>query len=228
MNSQSATTPSDQKRTVLVVEDQPRIREWLKSVLAETFPDMAVATVDDLRSARAWVRANARCEIAPLTLALVDLGLPDGSGIDLIRELTTNHPTVMPVVTTVYDDDAHLFDALAAGAQGFLLKDEESDALARSLRGIEKGEPPLSPAVAHRILGYFRQVTAPKTAAAALTGRETEVLTSLGRGLTVAETARRLGLTDNTVAGYVKTIYQKLNISSRAQAALEAHRRGLV
>jgi DNA-binding NarL/FixJ family response regulator len=215
------------RRTGLVVEDQTKIRTWLCAVLAQTFEDMDVVSAHDLRTARAWLKDHGRhCE--GFSLALVDIGLPDGSGIELIKELAVRHPGVMPVVTTVYDDDGHLFEALAAGAQGFILKDEETDVLARSLRGIERGEPPLSPAVAHRILNHFRQAAQPARDAISLTGRETEVLSLLGRGLTIAEAAKRLGLTENTVAGYVKTIYQKLNISSRAEAALEAHRRGLV
>lgn len=215
------------RRTGLVVEDQPKIRDWLCAVLAETFADMDVVSAHDLRTARAWLKDHGRaCE--GFNLALVDIGLPDGSGIELIKELAALHPGVVPVVTTVYDDDGHLFEALAAGAQGFLLKDEETDTLAHSLRGIERGEPPLSPAIAHRILKHFREQAKPAKDAISLTGRETEVLTLLGRGLTIREAARRLGLAENTVAGYVKTIYQKLNISSRAEAALEAHRRGLV
>jgi DNA-binding NarL/FixJ family response regulator len=137
---------------------------------------------------------------------------------------------VAPVVVSIYDDDAHLFDAIAAGAQGYLLKDEGAEVLVGRLREIASGEPPLSPSIARRILAHFHR---PAEACnwsrrEVLTPRETEVLALLGRGLRIGDAAQSLGLTRHTVAGYVKIIYSKLNISSRAEAALEAKRRGLV
>ena len=136
----------------------------------------------------------------------------------------------MPVVVSIYDDDAHLFDAIAAGAQGYLLKDEGAEVLVGRLREIARGEPPLSPSIARRILCHFHRphdaATAPRREL--LTPRETEVLALLGRGFRIGDAADSLGLTRHTVAGYVKIIYSKLNISSRAEAALEAKRLGLV
>jgi DNA-binding NarL/FixJ family response regulator len=212
----------------LVLEDQPAIRAWLAELLGRTFPGVEVVAVATLKAARAWLAAlKAASPRRPVAVALVDLGLPDGNGIEFIGALAAACPEALPVVTTVYDDDAHLFDALAAGARGYLLKDEDPEALARALGSIERGEPPLSPAIAHRILAHFRGTRPAVKDDAGLTAREIEVLTFLGRGLTVPETARRLGLTPNTIASYVKTIYQKLNVSRRAELALEARRRGL-
>jgi DNA-binding NarL/FixJ family response regulator len=227
---QNSESTAPQRRLGLVVEDQPKVRTWLGEVLAETFSDLVIASAGSLRTARAALAAASAPEAPPLAIALVDLGLPDGSGVEFIGELAAKLPEAVPVVTTVYDDDAHLFEALAAGARGYLLKDGEPEGIKRALRGIERGEPALSPAIAHRILAHFRMpaIAGRKTDASGLTARETEVLTLLGRGLTVPEAARRLGLTDHTVAGYVKIIYQKLNVSRRAEATLEAHRRGLV
>lgn len=222
-------TTAPRRRLGLVVEDQPKVRAWLGAVLGETFPDLVIASASNLRTARAALIAAGEPEAPPLAIALVDLGLPDGSGVTFIAELQAAVPDALPVVTTVYDDDAHLFEALAAGARGYLLKDGEPAGIAHALKGIERGEPPLSPAIAHRILAHFRAPAGGRRAdESGLTPREVEVLTLLGRGLTVPEAARRLGLTDHTVAGYVKVIYQKLNISRRAEATLEAHRRGLV
>src|SRR5690606_24228873 len=165
---------------------------------------------------------------SPFALAVVDLGLPDGSGVDIVRRLAGDMPTTLCVVATIYDDDAHLFEAIAAGAQGYVLKDEDASRVVALLGRIESGEPPLSPSIARRILGHFRGVgPVPVEDDAALSARETEVLTLIAKGLTVAETARMIGLKPQTVASYLKTIYSKLNVSSRAEATLEAVRRGL-
>ena len=212
---------------VLVVEDQADTRAWLVDVARSAFGAMEVTAGGDLAFGHAWLDGEGTG--AP-SIALVDLVLPDGCGIDLIRRMADRHPGVTPVVVSIYDDDAHLFDAIAAGAQGYLLKDEGADVLVGRLREIATGEPPLSPSIARRILGHFHQ---PPEACdwskrELLTPRETEVLALLGRGLRIGDAAQSLGLTRHTVAGYVKIIYSKLNISSRAEAALEAKRRGLV
>jgi DNA-binding NarL/FixJ family response regulator len=218
------TEPSDiATRRCLLIEDQPRTRDWMLGVLAAAFPDLSIETVGTLKAAHAWIDAHAE----GLWLAIIDIGLPDGSGVDIVRRLNAEHPDVLPVVATIYDDDAHLFEAIAAGARGYVLKDEEADLLVNYLRRIERGEPPLSPSIAHRMLNHFRAPTLVRNDEAGLSPRETEVLTLLARGLTVSEAARRLGLQPQTVASYVKVIYQKLCVTSRAEATREAIRRGL-
>ncbi|MGQ3355245.1 MAG: response regulator [Phreatobacter sp.] len=211
----------------LLVEDQPRTREWLCRALQTAFPTMAIISVGTLREAHAWLDALPEAQSADLTIAVVDIGLPDGSGIDIVRRLSRERPDVLPIIATIYSDDAHLFEAIAAGARGYLLKDEDEATLVAYLRRIERGEPPLAPAVAHRMLAFFRGPSIDRSDEARLTGRETETLSLLARGLTVPEAAARLGLSPQTVASYVKVIYQKLNITSRAEAAREAIRRGL-
>jgi len=229
------TPASEAPRRVLIVEDQPATRDWLAGVVRQVMPDAELAAFGNLGETRKWLAALSAPDAARLSLALVDLGLPDGSGIELIRELADGFPDTLPVVSTAYDDDSYLFDAIAAGAQGYLLKDQDSELLIHRLRRIEDGEPPLSPAIARRMMNYFRsrpaEQPAPEPVAdseAALTPRELEVLALLGRGSRVPEAARRLGLTEHTVSTYVKIIYRKLRISSRAEAALEASRRGLL
>ena len=207
----------------LLIEDQPHTRDWMLGVLASAFPGLEVATAGTLKAAQHWLDANG----ARLTLAVVDIGLPDGSGIDIISRLSRDFPAALPIVATIYDDDAHLFDAIAAGARGYVLKDEEAGLLVSYLKRIEAGEPPLSPSIAHRMLAHFRAPALARNDAAGLSPRETEVLTLLARGMTVSEAATRLGLQPQTVASYVKIIYQKLNISSRAEATREALKRGL-
>ena len=217
------------RRLCLVVEDQPGNRDWLTGVLRQAFSGLDIVTAANLRAARAWLEGEG--QTADLWLALIDLGLPDGSGIELISYLKQAAPGVRVVVASIYDDDQHLFEALSAGASGYLLKDQEEGMLAHYLKRIEAGEPALSPSIARRLLGYFsgpapREAQA-ETGETRLTGRETETLTLLARGLTIAEVARTLDLKPQTVAGYVKVIYQKLNVSTRAEATLKAVRRGL-
>ena len=209
-----------------VVEDIAETRAMLAAVLGEAFGDIAVETAVDLRTARRWMAGLAGDGTG--LIALIDLGLPDGSGIELIEELRRSHPAAQVVVTTIYDDDAHLFEAMAAGAHGYLLKDRDAREMAGRLRSIGDGDAPISPPIARRILEHFRARAAEMRDAAsmydALTPRETEVLRLISRGLTLREAGAILESSSQTVATHVKNLYRKLGISSRAEAALHAAR----
>lgn len=124
-------------------------------------------------------------------------------------------------------DDVHIVAALSAGAQGYLLKEQARPLLVRHLQQAREGIPALSPSVARRIMDHFQKTGPTQEADMLLTGREQEVLALISRGLRNAEVARALGLQDSTIASYIKTIYRKLNISSRAEATLCATRLGL-
>lgn len=208
--------------SALVVDDLGHCRDWLAHALELAFPGIEIRYAEDVASGRAALQS-------PPPLVLCDLGLPDGSGMQLIEMLVRDAPQTQVVVTTVFDDDAHLFPALRAGAHGYLLKDATVESIAELLRGIVDGQPPLSPSIARRVLRHF-QAPAPATTTSdsPLTARERDVLKLIAKGLTVIDTATALQLTRHTVAGYVKDIYRKLQINSRAEATLEATRRGLV
>lgn len=208
----------------LIVEDLAENRLWLSQTLEQGFPGIEVHCATTLAEAREWI-----AHTAPPDIALIDLSLPDGSGIELIELLNRRSPQTMCIVATIYDDDAHLFPALRAGARGYILKDQGRDEAARLLQGIAAGQPPLSPGIARKILASFRMpVPKPETDLPALTPRESEVLRLISKGMTLTETAKLLQLSRHTVDGYVKEIYRKLNVSSRAEAAVSAHQRGLV
>lgn len=207
-------------RRLLIVEDLPDALQWLKAAAAAAFPDTAIDAAMNLAAGRAAVQTHLP------DVALVDLGLPDGSGIDLIKDLARDHPEVIIVVTTVFADDQHLFAALHAGASGYVLKDDTQLHLAEMLQGILRGEPPLSPPIARRLLAFFHHT--PQEPDDPLTEREREVLTLLAKGLTVAKAAKLMGISTNTAAGYAKIVYRKLKVSNRAEATLEATRRGLI
>ncbi len=207
---------------VWILEDLPESQAWLSKALQAVFPAAALTHFVCLADALAAVSTQPGPD-----LALVDLSLPDGSGIDLIESLNRHSPQTLCVVTSIYDDDLHLMPALRAGAQGYLLKDQSWEQIAELLRGIAEGRPPLSPAIARRLLAHFRPQPQ-QHMIAPLTERETEVLSLIAKGMTMAEAARLLNISPNTVAGYIKEIYRKLNVSSRAEAALTARNLGLI
>jgi len=207
----------------LVVEDQPALSSWLVQTLGSTFEGIEVVSANSLSAARQTLQRRIP------DIALVDLGLPDGSGIDLIREIALRHPECQCIVTTVYADDAHLFPALRAGASGYLLKDQPTEKIVQALKGIAAGEPPLSASIARRLLRVFgNEAPAARAAADALTPRERETLTLIANGFKIAEVATSLGVTRNTAHEFVKNVYRKLKISNRAEAAVEATRMGLI
>jgi two-component system nitrate/nitrite response regulator NarL len=243
---------------VLIMEDNPVARSFLCRVVRESFSDaQQIVEAGDLESARKQIALaggpTGLHGVDPFKLILVDLELPDGNGLELLAELSAYPAT--KIVTTLYSDDDHLFPALQHGADGYLLKEDRFEVLVEELQKIVRGQPPLSPAIARRLLTHFRGASgdpaaAPDSglrasnAAAAgntrpmaiqqvveherLTPRETEVLTFLSKGFTIKEIASLMGIKWFTVNDHIKSIYKKLNVSSRAEAAVLASKQGLV
>jgi len=241
---------------VLIVEDNPVARSFLCRVVRESFSDTIIITeAGDLETARRNVASQGGQAsidpVEPFKLVLVDLELPDGNGMELLAELARYPAT--KIVTTLYSDDDHLFPALQCGADGYLLKEDRFEVLVEELQKIVRGQPPLSPAIARRLLTHFRN--GPGAAADAnvapapsafqssrpmalgkgapldherLTPRESEVLTYLSKGFTIKEIANLMGIKWFTVNDHIKSIYKKLNVSSRAEAAVLASKQGLV
>lgn len=216
-------------KTALILDDLADAQAWLSEALYLVFPEIQLACSSNLAEARNWLRTHP----AP-DLALIDLGLPDGSGVELIAELNHISPQTVCIVASIFDDDKHLFPALRAGAQGYLLKDQPQAQIIELLRGIATGSPPLSPAVARKMLRFFQphtdaeHIAVPQPEYAPLTSRESETLRCIAKGFTLPETAKMMSIGTNTVSGYVKSIYRKLNVSSRAEAALQAKNMGLL
>lgn len=208
-------------RRALIVEDLPDSRAWLTQSLQQAFTSIKITTANTLAEARAALGKSIP------DLALVDLGLPDGNGVELILALSREHPRCQCVVTTIYADDNHLFPALRAGAAGYLLKDQPQPRIVTQLRGIAAGEPPLSPLIARRLLKMFDPEPT-ESGLEQLSPRERETLIFIAKGYRLNEVAAALGVTRNTAAGYIKNVYRKLEVTSRAQAALAAARLGLV
>ena len=242
---------------VLILEDNPVARGFLCRVVRESFSDsIAITEAGDLESARRQVSmaggASGMHGVDPFKLILVDLELPDGNGMELLAELA--HYPATKIVTTLYSDDDHLFPALQRGADGYLLKEDRFEVLVEELQKIVRGQPPLSPAIARRLLTHFRHGNsgdggAPNSGFTSqgrfatskpvplvekppdherLTPRESEVLTYLSKGFTIKEIAALTGIKWFTVNDHIKSIYKKLNVSSRAEAAVLASKQGLV
>jgi DNA-binding NarL/FixJ family response regulator len=219
----------------LIVEDLDEPREWLAELLPRALP--AVRTVD---TAATLAEARERMRGHHYGLALVDWHLPDGTSEALIAELVAARADAVVIVATIHDDDMHVFPALRAGASGYILKSQPGEDVIAQLRRIELGEPALSPSIALRVLRHFRAAPAvaqpapPAPAAASessgarLTDREVDVLRLIAKGYRAPEVGPLLGISASTVSSYVRDIYRKLGISSRAEAAIEASRRGLV
>ncbi len=240
---------------VLILEDNPVARAFLCRVVRESFSDVITITeAGDLEAARQQISlaggASGMHGTDPFKLILVDLELPDGNGMDLLSELV--HYPATKIVTTLYSDDDHLFPALQRGADGYLLKEDRFEVLVEELQKIVRGQPPLSPAIARRLLTHFRSGSEGDAGKATglssagfttskpvplvekpldherLTPRESEVLTYLSKGFTIKEIASLMGIKWFTVNDHIKSIYKKLNVSSRAEAAVLASKQGLV
>lgn len=207
-------------KTALIVEDHQESRGWLSGLLRQAFPGIAVEAVATLTDAKMKVREG------NFNLAMIDISLPDGSGLELVTQMQATSPGTYIIMATIYDDDHHLFSALRAGAQGYILKDQSRTRLLDQLHGIARGEPPLSPSVARRILRHLRHAPRPE-GMPKLTQRETDVLRLLARGLPQDDIAETLNTTANTVAICTRTLYQKLGVSGRTEAALQAVRLGI-
>ncbi|WP_028670700.1 response regulator [Saccharospirillum impatiens] len=213
-------------QTALILEDHPDSRKWLAGILSEALPGVTIDAVDNLE------RAKRQLQQARYDLALLDISLPDGNGTNLIRQIRAFNADTYVVMATIYDDDDHLFAALKEGAQGFLLKDQPRERLVEQIQGITRGEPPLSPSIARRVLRHFRNVAtatpSPTADQTGLTAREEEVLRLLANGYKRCDISSALDISSNTVAAHTKQIYRKLNVSGRAEATLQAVRLGVV
>jgi DNA-binding NarL/FixJ family response regulator len=184
--------------------------------------DVAVSTCAEIRIALRQGRPD---------VLLVDLGLPDGSGLDVIAEAATRHAGLAIMVITVFGDERRVVRAIKSGATGYLLKDDPTHEIGVALRLLLEGGSPISPAIARHLIRLFQPAPADATAATAdckLTAREQEVLALAAKGFSYAEIAQMLNLSPNTIASYTKHMYEKLAVGSRSEAIYEASRLGLL
>jgi len=207
-------------KSAIMLEDHPQAQIWLSDALKIAFgDDIRIEVCGCLKDAMDKSHID-------YDIAIIDLHLPDGSGIALLHVIKQNNPACPCVIASIYDDDSHIFPALQAGANGYLLKDESKSVIASMLKSILLQETPISPAVAKRMLHYFYQ-QGHETEKVSLTDREKEILTYLAKGLSTKECAQMMGVRPYTASEYIQKVYKKLNVHSRAEATLEAVRLNL-
>ncbi|WP_433353397.1 response regulator [Microtetraspora malaysiensis] len=215
----TATTTS-----IIIADDQPVVRRAFAAIL-DAQPDLTVAgTAAD--GAEAVRLAHA---VRP-DVALMDIRMPEMDGIEAVRRIVADLPT-RPIMITTFDLDDYVYDALAAGAAGFLLKDVTAASLVEAVRVVARGDALLAPKVTRRLIAEFarRNRRAPRGPdGTPLTPRETDVLTLIARGMSNAEIAAELVVSEHTVKTHVARLLAKLGLRDRTQAVVHAYETGLV
>ncbi len=208
---------------ILICDDQDLVCEGLKGILSTEPEFKIVGIVHDGAEAMEMLPA-----FQP-DLVLMDLKMPIMNGVQATRQIRSQYPGIEVLVLTTYDADEWVFDAIRAGARGYLLIDAPRDRLIASIREAAAGKTPVDPSVAGKLFAHVnQQIAVPDTAIAAqLNEREKEVLSLLAKGLSNAEIARRVYLSEGTVRNYVSSIFEKLGVEDRTQAAVLAIRCGL-
>ena len=231
----------DDRVTVALVEDDPGMRQRLcEAITGNRTMDLIYSGESSLECI-AWLRDHS------VQVLLVDLGLPDGSGIDVIRQCRALQPSCDVMVITMFGDEANMLEAFAAGARGYLLKDGTERDLARHVLDLRAGGSPMSPIIARRLLQVWQgngsgatpgperridrthlPVPAPPTAQRddPLTPKERQVLHLVARGFTYDEAATRIGVSVSTVRTHVRNIYGKLDVHNKTEAVFEARALG--
>lgn len=229
-----STVTSIDLTPTLIVDDSGLMQQRLRHLLVNLIgADAQISTASSIAEAKALLDKNAT------GMALIDIGLPDGNGIELITWMHAHCPQVTAVVISAYGDEETLLAALRAGAIGYLLKEREDVELSLALQSIQRGGAPIDPFIARRILSLLA-APAPSSPQAtsgeshnvagehALTGRESEILQLVARGCSNREIAELTTLSRFTIEGYTKTIYRKLAVNSRTAAIFEAKNLGLL
>lgn len=217
---------------VLIVEDDAQFRTRYAQMLAHDPSFEVVASVGTGGEGMAMV------DLRKPDVLLVDLGLPDMSGIEVIRHAMQNLPKCECMVVTVFGDEEHVLASIEAGAAGYLLKDASAEAFLEGIRELINGGSPISPIIARRLLKRFQAEPAPAangeaatavdSAGVALSAREKEILLLASKGFNYPEMGKLMGISPHTVTSHVKKIYRKLAVHSRGEAVFEANRMGLI
>lgn len=223
-SSETAERAPGKHITLLIADDHAIVRKGIKALLA-TEPDFVV-----IGEAEHGADAVAAARRLKPDVILMDLVMPVMDGIEAIKRIRADIPDARILVLTSFDTDERVFPAIKAGALGYLLKDSEPEDLARAVRQVARGESSLHPAIARKVLAELRQSAerAPQAPPGeTLTEREVAVLRLVAQGLSNAEIAQRLVISEATTRGHVSSILSKLHLASRTQAALYAVRTGL-
>jgi DNA-binding NarL/FixJ family response regulator len=224
--SQVLFVPPNAPRTppigVAIIEDQKETREGLSFLINNTARFECRHVYSSMEAALAGIGVN------PPRVALVDIGLPGMNGIDGVRILRERLPSIAPVLLTVYKDDGRIFQAICAGACGYLLKKTPPARLIEAINEIAEGGAVMSPEVAIRVVELFRKTQPPQPPSAGLSPQELRLLKLLTEGHQNKTAAAELGISIHTVSFHLRAIYEKLHVHSRSEAVARALRQGLV
>jgi len=211
--------------TVLLVEDDGHTRERLAGIIEATPGLSLLGAAESLTSARKILKDG-----LPDVL-LTDIGLPDGSGIELIKQVRANRVKSEAMVISIFGDEYHVIAALKAGAAGYILKDGTTELIGNAILQLIDGGSPISPPIARHLLKQLQPEQSPDSASnepSLLSAREVDVLTAVAKGYTYNEIAEMLNISFHTVSSHVKHIYRKLEVNSRSEAVFEAVSLGII
>jgi DNA-binding NarL/FixJ family response regulator len=218
----AAGTPAEEIIKVAIIEDVRTLRDGLSALIDGT---AGFQCTGRFRSAEEAIE-KLRGDLPHVVLA--DIGLPGMSGIDAVRLLKEQFPALTLLMLTVYDDDDRVFEALCAGASGYLLKKTPPARLLESLREAVQGGAPMSPEIARRVVELFRNIRPPEESHQQLTAHELRLLKLLVQGYSYKAAAAALGVSINTVCFHIKKIYEKLQVHSKSEAVAKALRHRLI
>jgi DNA-binding NarL/FixJ family response regulator len=225
-----ATPPSPTPLAIVLVEDDVAFQDAFRAAVS------AAADLSVIGVAATVAQARVMLEGPAADVLVVDLGLPDGSGIDVIREAHARWPDCAIMVSTTFADERHVIASIEAGASGYLLKDSALPAIPEDIRVLHGGGSPISPRIARQVLMRFRPdekpvdeaAAADRAAAPSLSEREKETLQLITRGFSFDEIAELMNVSRNTVLTFVRRIYTKLEVRSKTEAVFEARAHGLL
>ena len=207
---------------ILIADDHTLFREGLVALL-DSFPEIEVlATVEDGLQA-----VESAAKLQP-DVILMDLQMPKVNGIEATRQIIQTSPHIGVIVVTMFEDDDSVFAAMRAGARGYILKGADQNDMIRAIQAVARGEALFGPSIATRLMNYFTPtVQSPPQAFPELTDREREILELIAQGLNNAEISARLSISMKTVRNHVSNIFNKLQVTDRVQAAIQAREAGM-
>lgn len=220
---------ANNKLGVILVEDDPHTLDHLADIINQS------SRLELLGTATTANEAFSLLFMKEPQVALIDLGLPDSSGVEIIRWISKNKPRIETLVITAFGDEDHVIRSLEAGASGYLLKDYTAEELETHIVEVSQGGSPISPLIARQLLFRIQRQSEPhpventkNRAQGLVTDRELLVIQQVAKGFTVQEIATQMGISSHTVATHVKRIYKKLHVHSRSEAVYEASVLGLL
>jgi Response regulator containing a CheY-like receiver domain and an HTH DNA-binding domain len=202
---------------VLLVDDSALVRQGVRTILSLQAGDTPIEVAGEAGTVADGIRLAD--ELVP-DVVLLDIRLPDGSGLDACKEILRRRPGVRVLVLTSFSSDNFIYDAVVAGAQGYIMKEIDPSALVKSIIDAAAGRSVLAPDVTDRVLRFIRDASSPGAATlSALSQQENRVLALVAAGMTNKQVAQELGLSENTVKNYLVNVFEKLQVKRRSQAA---------